>query len=339
MSKFDLEAAYKQVPARLQELRLQGFCWLGKFFVELDQIFGSISAVSNFDQLGHTKVDLAVVYSEVRKELVHRHLDDVPMVSPEMSGECARFTEVYKLICEKLNLRLAPDCPNKVKAFSDSKEGKVLGIWFDTELLSWSLHEEKKAKILQDIGSTLGSGLLEVNEMQKLMGRLGNFGLMRPFLRGFKGCLLEDLQYSLTRDFALVRLSEQSKKDLLVWARAVSKPLGALIIPRQPVEYPVLFHKVFTSDAAGCADSALLYQGPGGASVGIDEEGEICFAARVQWDRVMIIQGVDKEGKKMGCKTTFLELVAVLLPFLLIPGLLSSQHIVLETDNISCVLG
>ena len=76
MSKFDLEAAYKQVPAPLSELRLQVFCWLNKFFVELDQIFGAISAVANFDQLNHTHVDLAIVFSEVRRELVHRHLDE-----------------------------------------------------------------------------------------------------------------------------------------------------------------------------------------------------------------------------------------------------------------------
>ncbi len=66
MSKFDLEAAYKQMPAPINELRLQGFCWLNRFFVELDQTFGAISAVANFDQLGHTKVDLAVIFSDIR---------------------------------------------------------------------------------------------------------------------------------------------------------------------------------------------------------------------------------------------------------------------------------
>ena len=38
MSKFDLEAANKQVPVPIDELRLQGFSCMNRFFVELDQI-------------------------------------------------------------------------------------------------------------------------------------------------------------------------------------------------------------------------------------------------------------------------------------------------------------
>jgi len=33
MSKHDLVAAYKQVPCMIKDLRLQGFSWLGRFFV------------------------------------------------------------------------------------------------------------------------------------------------------------------------------------------------------------------------------------------------------------------------------------------------------------------
>jgi hypothetical protein len=36
--KFDFEDASKHVPAP-NELRFQGFCWLGKYFVELKQMF------------------------------------------------------------------------------------------------------------------------------------------------------------------------------------------------------------------------------------------------------------------------------------------------------------
>ena len=49
MSKFDLVDAYKIIPAPLNDIRLQGFCWLQKYFVELKQIFGAKTAVANFD--------------------------------------------------------------------------------------------------------------------------------------------------------------------------------------------------------------------------------------------------------------------------------------------------
>ena len=49
MSKFDLVDAYKIIPAPLNDIQLQGFCWLQKYFVELKQIFGAKTAVANFD--------------------------------------------------------------------------------------------------------------------------------------------------------------------------------------------------------------------------------------------------------------------------------------------------
>jgi len=54
MSKQDLKAAYKQLPAKIVDLRLQGFCWLGKFFVETRQVFGAKTSVCNYDILGET---------------------------------------------------------------------------------------------------------------------------------------------------------------------------------------------------------------------------------------------------------------------------------------------
>jgi hypothetical protein len=47
MSKHDLVAAYKQVPCKVSDLRLQGFQWLGKFFVETRQVFDAKTSVCN----------------------------------------------------------------------------------------------------------------------------------------------------------------------------------------------------------------------------------------------------------------------------------------------------
>ena len=33
-SKFDVSDAYKNIPAKLEDLMLQGFCWLGRYFLE-----------------------------------------------------------------------------------------------------------------------------------------------------------------------------------------------------------------------------------------------------------------------------------------------------------------
>ena len=56
----------------------------GKFFIELMQIFGAITAVGNFDILGHTVVSLTCASCDFDKTLVHRHLDDVPTVARQI---------------------------------------------------------------------------------------------------------------------------------------------------------------------------------------------------------------------------------------------------------------
>ncbi len=65
MWKFDMVDAYKTIPAAQQDLRLQGFTWLGKFFIELKKVFGSKEAVSAFDRLNNTLVTLAALHAHL----------------------------------------------------------------------------------------------------------------------------------------------------------------------------------------------------------------------------------------------------------------------------------
>jgi hypothetical protein len=47
----------------------------------------------------------------------------------------------------------------------------------------------------------------------------------------------------------------------------------------------------------------------------------------------------DNKGKRFGNKTTTLEIIALILPLLLIPEKLKNMHISLVTDNMACVYG
>ena len=60
MTKFDMCNAYKIVPCRTEDLRLQGFEWGGKLFVETRLIFGARTSVSNYDTVGNTVLSLAM---------------------------------------------------------------------------------------------------------------------------------------------------------------------------------------------------------------------------------------------------------------------------------------
>ena len=60
MTKDDMKDAYKLLPARKEDWRLQGLSWLGKYFLETQLVFGETSAVSGYDSLASTVQDLAI---------------------------------------------------------------------------------------------------------------------------------------------------------------------------------------------------------------------------------------------------------------------------------------
>jgi hypothetical protein len=66
MWKFDLSDAYKNLPAKTCDLRLQGFRWLQVFFVETQQAFGARTAVAAFDRLGNLILRLAIITSGIK---------------------------------------------------------------------------------------------------------------------------------------------------------------------------------------------------------------------------------------------------------------------------------
>ena len=136
MTKFDVKDAYKLIPARMEDLRLQSFSWMGKMFVETQMIFGGIPSVSNFDRLGHCLVDLAAAECSIGKNQIHRTLDDIPVVGGQGKGQVEEFTIEFQKICKMINVPLAENCDKKEKAFTMETRGTVLGVIFDTQ--KWS---------------------------------------------------------------------------------------------------------------------------------------------------------------------------------------------------------
>ena len=100
---------------------------------------------------------------------------------------------------------------------------------------------------------------------------------------------------------------------------------------------PPIAHKTFISDAAGLSIDGVFSFRPGVASVGFSESGKILMAFRLPWPKKMIMTECDSKGVRFGDKSTCLEMVGLLLPFLLVPVSLRNQHVVLIVDNIACV--
>jgi hypothetical protein len=177
-------------------------------------MFGASSSVQNFDILANTIKTLAVVGCEIPRKLIHRQLDDTPIVAPAGSGWCEEFYQAYKRICEEINIELAPDCPNKDKSYGPTTRGKVLGIWFDSTTLCWKLPSDKREKTLDAIKKATESKEFETLQLQSLLGRLNFISTMCPFLSTFKYnlnmCLANTLKGFKTYS------NEKVKQDLKV---------------------------------------------------------------------------------------------------------------------------
>jgi hypothetical protein len=346
MWKYDMVDAYKNIPAAQQDLRLQGFAWLGRFFVELKKVFGSKEAVSSFDRLNHTLVILAANISGLPTNLIHRTLDDVPFVTPASSEKGLVFAESYENICEDIGASLAPPCPHFEKAFKDSTHGTVLGIIFDTISMTWRISGEKKARILTRIKGPLSGQPVTLLDVQKLIGSLNDVGQMCPFLRGFRQPIHNLLvQFQGNTEISLIPTPEV-RADLRIWGAAMHTVEASQPIPRRPTAH-LPSALMFVSDASGAQFAkfsdkfiTLPYEGErGAASINAIEDDTIWFYANVVWPRAFLLQHRDAADHAYGCKSSTLEAIGLILPFLCIPKILIGKEVTLLTDNEALVFG
>ena len=346
MSKHDMKDAYKLIPCRKEDWRLQGMCWLGKYFFETQMIFGATPAVPNYDGLSSTTKELALIPCSIPSHLVHRTLDDTPTVAPANTTWGLEFAESYEAVCKELNIPLAAPCPKMEKAFVNQTAGKVLGIWFDTEKMEWSYPMDKTAEAIQGIHEILASAQVPLGVMQKIMGRLNDVAQLCPFLKAFRKPTSDFMASFKGDEDLLLPVPDQVKADLRVAGRIVLAAAKGLPIVARPSAPPLNFIR-FTSDAAGASWATVEGQrvanpGPGRrgvASVRIDEEGNLAFMARIQWPDEFIYTAQDEKGCCYGDKSTTLETIGLLLPFLASPEEVAGRHVVLQVDNVAAIYG
>jgi len=346
MSKFDLKDAYKIVPARRADWRLQGFQWLGRYFVETKMTFGAETSVSNFDRVGNTLQAITKAVCKIPRRFLGRTLDDFTVVSPKSSGWCEEFTREFKGVCKKVNIQLAANCPQQEKAFENMQRGVVLGVRFDTKDLTWEFTEEKASNLVTSILTAIQTEYLSLQQMQKLMGEVNDFAQMCPFIKAFKHPANAFMGAFGTDKQLLLPMPAQVAKDLRVCARAAQASKTGLPISARPGGAP-LGSLVFVSDAAGAAFTEVrgvriptnCSGDRGVACIGTDAHGDIVYWSQVTWPMYLLAKAVDRKGAHFGCKTATLEAVGTLLPFLTIPEALRGRHVILKLDNMAVVHG
>ena len=286
MSKHDWTDAYKNIPVMSKDLRLQGFSWLNKYFVELSLVFGSVNSVEAFDNLGELVLNLACLSSKFPKNLTHRTLDDVPVVSPKDSGLTNKFSSVYKQLCKDLNIELAPDCPQRVKAFTCQTNGTVLGFKFNSNPLSWAFPEDKTDDLLRKICVFLARSTSLLLPVQELAGSLENFGSMAPFTQAFRHPLYSYIRKFKANNKIQLFIPEAVKSDLAVWSNVINSSRAGLPIAPRPSLPPILSIRC-TSDAAGVdlnlSPADLECEELGAASILHSRDHIPILISRIKW--------------------------------------------------------
>ena len=145
LSCSDMVAAYKCLPVKKEQRRLQVFRLLGREFIDLRLIFGDKRACLLYDRFHHCIITMLVLpEAPIPCSWLGRTIDDVTTVAPKEGRHLTeRFVDTYRRTLDSLNIGAAEEDINRNKAFDSSTSGEILGIWFDTDQMTWELPKRK----------------------------------------------------------------------------------------------------------------------------------------------------------------------------------------------------
>lgn len=344
-SKFDICDAYKMVPVAVSEFRLQGFQWLGSFFCETQLTFGGANSPCIFDRFSKTKDLVVCLNSNTPRDRLFRVLDDTPCVAPENSNIVKEFSTEMRAFCKRINLPLAENCPHSEKAFENQRKGVVLGIGFNSENMSWYITKQKKENILERCSEACKSLQMELRKAQKLMGTVNDFAQMCPFMRFHTSSGNRFLAEFNNREDISIQIPVELKKDLEIIMMVAASAEKGMPIAEVKTEPPVS-SLVFFTDAAGCSFTMSngkrichSNQDRGVSCIGGESVDAIWSWAKMLWPAEFISTKKDEQGNFFGSKSTTLEAIGLLLPFLAFPKAVMARHVTFMVDNIGVLYG
>jgi hypothetical protein len=285
--------------------------------------------VSNFDVLGNTVQTLARAASKLPKNWCQRQLDDNPVVAPANTRWCESYSEDYEKICNTINIKLADECPKHDKAFKIEKEGKVLGIWFDSKSMEWKLPSEKADKARSAIFNIFHAEKATLHAVQSLVGRLNDIALMCPFLTAFRRNISVLLSNAEERGMEEIVISDLAKDDLLIWFAAIEDCEKGLPIPCAPSGLNTCFKKFAIASATKQDCKTESFQATEVGCFGTNEDGYYLSSCSFLWEN-----SIFRSDSKCGASrpTNFIGIILCILANL---DSLRNQHVVFTCENIT----
>lgn len=325
MMKLDWESAYKHIAVRPQDLHLQWFKWMDRYFVELSLIFGGASSVGIYDRHAKVVLDLTLAASTFPRNQVCQLLDDVPAAGA--LDALLAFDDTYYAIAEELGVRLAPrDDPEK--AFAPSKTGIVFGVYYDTENWTWAVPKERLERLLVALHELLNLSVLPAAAVESVAGKIIH---VRPLVPGGRFHVDQILRAvaKIRKGARSIEMTPLLQSQLQFWSLLLPTCSGRTPIPDLDKGPPAWAVDFYTDAAGGCLRTSG--HGLGGVGPG--------WWTYIPWPRyINDVQNVDAKGRKFAQKLSLLELLGPLMVIAAGAAACRGQDVRVWVDNMGAVV-
>lgn len=252
LSKFDIQAAYRNIPVHPDDRYLLGMRWEGFYFVDLALSFGGRSAPGIFTSVADVLTQICLL--SLRHSFLSHYLDDFIQIVAARYGHRIALKESHQAtdVLHDLGVPVVPK-----KTIRATNILPHLGVILDTLKMEARLSSEKLAALDKELASWNSRRSGTKRDLLSLIGKLMYATQVvhhgRPFLRR-----LINKASALKRMHFRVHLSVQDREDLRWWQELLINWNGVSLFSFRHWEF---IHDLFiTSDAAQSKGLGIIYK-------------------------------------------------------------------------------
>lgn len=299
MAKFDVEAAFRNIPVHPDDRHLLGMKWRDQYFVDLALPFGLRSAPYIFDSVA-SAIEWILINNYGITNLAH-YLDDFITLGPPQSDICSCQLHTSLRLFTRLGVPLHSE-----KCLGPSTNMIILGIELDSCHQTARLPDQKLRDLKILINSWMSKRWCRLKELQSLLGHLHHASKVVWPGRTFIRRILNLLSCFRHPDHC-IRINMEFQRDLAWWHQFLDSWNGVSFWLYPGV--PVISDVVVSSDASGSIGYAAFYNqqwfnrvwSPSQLvqSIAFKELFPIVIAAHVwgsQWSRQHVLFKCDNEA-------------------------------------------
>ena len=254
MWKRDLSRFFLQLPLDPSEYHRVGVVWRGLIFFFVGLAFGlrhsGLQGQKVTDAVSWILRRLGLEDEDEKPYQVVNYVDDLGGVEANLNRANTAYNKLNWLL-EDLGLK-----ESLKKAEPPSTCITYLGVQFDSVNMTMSVPPDKITEIKAEIQLWKRKTTITKKELQSLLGKLFWVAKVVRYARPFMGRLLAQLRaVSNLKDGKKVKLTDESRKDILWWSQYLEKFNGInMMVNEDPI--PLSFQQLLDDPHAICAGDA-----------------------------------------------------------------------------------